>query len=115
MMEEFVGNIENVDENERERAKIHVKTGQAINKRMLANVESDALQWMHAKMIIRLSLLTNMKNVHAQEIAKSTLWDPDIFSDEAMAKLAIIANNRSKSVMSLLGIQGNKQRESGNR
>ena len=32
-----------------------------------------------------------------------------------MAKLAIIANNKSKSVMSLLGIQGNKQRESGNR
>ena len=114
MMEEFVGNVEKVDESERERAKIHVKTGQAINKRMLANVEIDTLHWMKAKMDIRLSLLTNMQNVHAQEVAGSTLWDPDVFTDEAMSKLATIANNKSRSVMSLLGIQGNKQRESGN-
>ena len=114
MMEEFVGNIEKVEESERERAKIHLKTGQAINKRMLANVEIDTLHWMKAKMDIRLSLLTNMQNVHAQEIAASSLWDPDVFPEEAMARITTIANNKSRSVMSLLGIQGNKPRKSSN-
>ena len=112
LMEEFVGNVERVDEKEREKAKLHVTTGQGINKRMLANVEIDTLHWMKAKMDVRLSLLTNMENIHAQEVAASTLWDPDVFSDEAMAKLAVIANNKSRSVQSLLGIQGNKRRES---
>ena len=115
MMEQFVGNIENVDENERERARVNVKTGQAINKRMLVEVKTNTLRWMHAKMVIRLSLLTNPKNVHAQQLADSTLWDPDIFPDEEVAKVKALAHNVSKSVMAFAQIQGNKNRESGNR
>ena len=115
MMEQFVGNIENVDENERERARVNVKTGQAINKRMLVEMKTNTLRWMHAKMVIRLSLLTNPKNVHAIQLANSTLWDPDIFSDEEMAKVTSLAIKNSKSVMSIAQIQGNKNRDSGNR
>ena len=53
LMENFVNNVELVDEKEREKARLHPKTGQGINKRMLANVEVDAIRWMKAKMEVR--------------------------------------------------------------
>ena len=42
---------------------------------------------------------------------ETTLWDPDIFSDEAMAKMRLTANAQGKKLEHLLGIRGAMPKE----
>ena len=94
----------------KEKARLHPKSAMGINKRMLPNIEVDVIHWMAAKMDIRKFLLPNIHNKNVHDLLSSTLWDPDVFPDEAMAKLHTIAANKGRTIMSLLGIQGNKNK-----
>ena len=109
LQEHFVQHVELVPEKEREKARLHPKTGQGIAKRMLVNVKVDTLYWMQAKMELRKSLLPNHNNPYVRELLNSSLWDPEIFPDEDMAKMRATANSLGRSMESLLSIQSSKR------
>merc|ERR1712082_461170 len=110
LTEKHVGNVELVDEKERDKARLHPKSAMGINKRWLPNILVDVLHWMQAKMDVRKYLLPNLHNKNVHDLLSSNLWDPEVFPDEDMAKLAVIAANKGRSIMSLLGIQGNRNK-----
>ena len=59
---------------------------------------------MKAKLDVRKHLLPNWENTYCREMVESTLWDPDIFSDEAWTKMKLA--NPGKKLENLLGIRG---------
>ena len=73
---------------------------------MLANVKVDTFNWMASKLEVRKYLLPNLQNNYVREMLESTLWDPDIFSDEAFAKMKITAISLGRKLENVLGIKG---------
>ena len=65
----------------------------------------DTINWMVSKMEVRKHLLPNLKNQHVREMLETTLWDPDIFSDEAFVKMRNTAIGLGRKLEALLGIQ----------
>ena len=114
MAEKHVGNVELVDQKERDKARLHPKSAMGLNKRWLPNMLVDIVHWMQAKMDIRKFLLPNynVHNKNVYDLLSSNLWDPDVFPDEDMASLSVLASNKGRSMMSLLGIQSNKNKGS---
>ena len=108
-MENYVNKVELVSDHERRAVKLCPKTGEGITKRILVNVKVDAINWMMSKMAVRKSLLPNMKNQHVCDMLKSSLWDPDIFPEEAFGDLK--TRNPGRKLESLLGIQGTMPKE----
>ena len=104
MMEQYVKKVELMPETEREQAKLCPLTGEGLTKRMLTCVKWDAFHWMKAKLDVRKHLLPNWENTYCREMVESTLWDPDIFSDEAWTKMKLA--NPGKKLENLLGIRG---------
>ena len=104
MMEQYVQKVKLVSETEKENAKLCPLAGEGLTKRMLPNIKVDSFSWMEAKLEVRKSLLPNLQNSHVRELLESTLWDPDIFPDEAMAKMKLA--NPGKKLENLLGIRG---------
>ena len=110
-MENYVKNVELVSEKERAKARLCPRTGEGITKRILVNVKVDTINWMVSKMAVRKYLLPNTKNQHVMEMLSSTLWDPDIFSDEAFVKMRTTAIGLGRKLEALLGIQGTMPKE----
>ena len=104
MMEKYVKKVELISEKERVHAKLCPVAGQGLAKRMLTCIKWDAFHWMEAKLRVRKYLLPNWQNEYCRQMVETSLWDPEIFSDEAWEKFKL--DNPGKKVESLLGIRG---------
>ena len=89
---------------QRAKARLCHRTGEGITKRILVNVKVDAINWMMSKMAVRRDLIPNIRNQHVCDMLGSSLWDPNIFPDEAFVDLR--AKSYGRKLESLLGIQG---------
>ena len=89
---------------QRAKARLCPRTGEGITKRILVNVKVDAINWMMSKMAVRRDLIPNIRNQHVCDMLGSSLWDPDIFPDEAFVDLR--AKSQGRKLESMLGIQG---------
>ena len=69
----------------------------------------DAINWMMSKMAVRKNIISNMRNQHVCDMLSSTLWDPDIFPDEAFVDLR--TRGQGRKLESLLGIKGTMPKE----
>ena len=103
MMEQYVKKVELMPETERQHAKLCPVAGEGLTKRMLTCVKWDTFHWMKAKLEVR-KHLPNWENNHCRQMVETTLWDPDIFSDEAWTKMKLA--NPGKRLENLLGIRG---------
>ena len=103
-MDQYVKKVELIPETERLHAKLCPVAGQGLTKRMLTCIKWDTFHWMESKLRVRKHLLPNWENKYCRQMVETSLWDPEIFSDEAWEKFKLA--NPGKNVESLLGIRG---------